>query len=116
MTMMSLRTLLEKSSDADLLHKMVGFAAQRQMELEAEGLTGAGYREKSPDRLAPRNGYRDRTKSQVSSCLCEEINGKVKAFLDRPLGGLSRRRAPNPNTAEPKRFLSGRNGGWVDGR
>ena len=57
MTMMSLRTLLEKSSDADLLRKMVGFAAQRQMELEAEGLTGAGYREKSPDRLAPRNGY-----------------------------------------------------------
>lgn len=52
-------------------------------------MTGAGYREKSPDRLAPRNGYRDRTKSQVS-CFCEEINGKVKAFLDRPLGGLNR--------------------------
>ena len=30
------------------------------MELEVEGLTGAGYGEKSPERLAQRNGYRDR--------------------------------------------------------
>ena len=41
--MMSLRTLLEKSSDADLLREMVGFAAQRLMELEVEGLTGAAH-------------------------------------------------------------------------
>ena len=39
--MMNLRALLEKSSDADLLREMVGFAAQRLMELEVEGLTGA---------------------------------------------------------------------------
>ena len=58
--MMSLRTLLEKSADADLLREMVGFAAQRLMELEVESLTGAGYGEKSADRLAQRNGYRDR--------------------------------------------------------
>ena len=37
--MMSLRTLLEKSADADLLREMVGFAAQRLMELEVESLT-----------------------------------------------------------------------------
>ena len=37
--MMSLRTLLEKSADADLLREMVGFAAQRLMELEVETLT-----------------------------------------------------------------------------
>src|SRR5512132_2191949 len=149
--MMSLRALLEKTPDADLLREMIGFAAQRLMELEVEGLTGAGYREKSSERLAQRNGYRDRTwetragtlelripklrkgcyfpgfleprrmaekaltavvqeayiqgvstrsvddlvkalgmtvisKSQVSR-LCEEIDGKVKAFLDRPLEG-----------------------------
>src|SRR5262249_34787874 len=56
--MMRLRTLLEKSSDADLLREMVGFAAQRLMELEVESLTGAG--ERSPERINHRNGYRDR--------------------------------------------------------
>ena len=56
--MMNLRALIEKSPDADLL---IGFAAQRLMELEVEGLTGAAYGEKAPERLAQRNGYRDRT-------------------------------------------------------
>jgi putative transposase len=149
--MMTLRTLLEKSSDADLLREMIGFAAQRLMELEVESQTGAGYGEKNPERLAQRNGYRDRiwetragaielripklrkgsyfpgfleprrmaekaltavvqeayvhgvstrsvddlvkamgmsgiSKSQVSR-LCEEIDEKVKAFLNRPLEG-----------------------------
>jgi transposase-like protein len=149
--MMSLRTLLEKSSDADLLREMVGFAAQRLMELEMESLTGAAPGERSPDRINHRNGYRDRdwetragtvelripklrkgsyfpvfleprrmaekaltaviqeayihgvstrsvddlvramgmsgiSKSQVSR-LCEEIDGKIEAFLNRPLEG-----------------------------
>jgi putative transposase len=57
---MSLRALLEKSSDADLLREMIGFTAQRLMELEVEGLTGAAYGEKSAERLVQRNGYRDR--------------------------------------------------------
>jgi len=149
--MMNLRTLLEKSSDADLLREMIGFTAQRLMELEVEGKTGAGYGEKSAERLVQRNGYRDRlwetragtvelripklrkgsyfpafleprrlaekaltavvqeayvqgvstrsvddlvkamgmsgiSKSQVSR-LCEEIDERVKAFLNRPLEG-----------------------------
>src|SRR5881397_2672740 len=149
--MMSLRTLLEKSSDADLLREMVGFAAQRLMELEVESLTGAAHGERSPDRINHRNGYRDRiwetragavelripklrkssyfpvfleprrlaekalaavvqeayvhgvstrsvddlvkamgmsgiSKSQVSR-LCEEIDERVQAFLDRPIEG-----------------------------
>jgi transposase-like protein len=58
--MMSLRALLEKSSDAELLREMVGFAAQRLMELEVESLTGAAHGERSPERINHRNGYRDR--------------------------------------------------------
>jgi transposase-like protein len=58
---MNLRALVEKSPDADLLREMIGFAAQRLMELEVEGQTGAGYGEKNPERLAQRNGYRERT-------------------------------------------------------
>jgi len=149
--MMTLRTLLEKSSDTDLLREMIGFTAQRLMALEVEGLTGAAPGERSPDRINQRNGYRDRvwetragtvelhipklrkgsyfpafleprrmaekaltaviqeayvqgvstrsvddlvkamgmsgiSKSQVSR-LCEEIDGKVKAFLERPIEG-----------------------------
>ena len=38
--MMTLRALLEKSSDADLLREMIGFTAARLMALEVEGLAG----------------------------------------------------------------------------
>jgi putative transposase len=58
--MMSLRTLLEKSADADLVREMVGFAAQRLMELEVESLTGAAQGKRSLDRVNHRNGYHDR--------------------------------------------------------
>ena len=149
--MMNLQALVGKSADGDFLREMIGFAAQRLMELEVGGLTGAAFGEKDVDRLAQRNGYRDRdwetragtvelripklrkgsyfpgfleprrmaekaltaviqeayiqgistrsvddlvkamgmsgiSKSQVSR-LCEEIDGRVKAFLDRPIEG-----------------------------
>ena len=46
--MMDLRELVEKSGDADLLREMIGFAAERLMELEVSGQTGAAYGEKNP--------------------------------------------------------------------
>jgi putative transposase len=57
---MNLRDLLEKTADSDLLREMIGFSAQRLMELEVESLTGAPHGARAPDRLTHRNGYRER--------------------------------------------------------
>lgn len=57
---MDLRTAIEKADDGDFLREMIGFAAQRLMDLEVETLAGAGYGERSPQRQTQRNGYRDR--------------------------------------------------------
>ena len=47
--------------------------AERLMELEVQGVTGAGYGERTGARLAQRNGYRDR--------IWENRAGTVERFL-----------------------------------
>ena len=57
---MNLQDLLEKTTDPDFLRTMIGFTAQRLMELGIEGRTGAAAGARSPERITQRNGYRDR--------------------------------------------------------
>jgi putative transposase len=59
-TTLDLRELLEKTANTDFLREMIGFTAQRLMELEVETLTGAAHGSRSVDRLTHRNGYRGR--------------------------------------------------------
>ena len=57
---MALAELADKGADVDMLRQMVQFMAQRLMDMDVETLCGAGYDEKSAERLNSRNGVRDR--------------------------------------------------------
>jgi transposase-like protein len=85
----NLQALLGKSADADFLREMIGFAAQRLMDLEVGSLTGAGYGEKSSDRLVQRNGYRERVAAHTFDRQVTEL--KIRAAI---LNRFSRMGAP----------------------
>jgi len=55
---MVLIELVEKAADADLVHEMLTFAADRMMDAEAEALTGAAKGTPTPLRENQCNGYR----------------------------------------------------------
>lgn len=63
MTKMEAATILRKrleEAGTDQLREMVQMFAEALMSAEADGLCGAGYGERSPDRVNHRNGYRTR--------------------------------------------------------
>ena len=53
----ALRELLERGSDMTFLRKVIGFAAQRLMELEVDGLCGATHGERSDSRTNQRQRH-----------------------------------------------------------
>jgi transposase-like protein len=83
--------LTEKAPDADLLREMIGIAAQRLRELEVGELTGGAYGERSAERLAQRNGHRDRD--------CETRAGRVELRIPK-----LRRGSCFPGFLEPRRM------------
>lgn len=56
----ALTRLVEKAPDADFLREMIGFAAERLMAMEVDGLCGAAHGERNAERSNHRNGYRER--------------------------------------------------------
>ena len=56
---MAFRIPLRATSDANLQHEMIAFAAESSMVPEMQALTGFGQEEPTPDRLRYRNGYAD---------------------------------------------------------
>jgi putative transposase len=58
--MMNLRAMIEKSPDADLLREMIGFAAQRLMELAAKNSVRKGRSSGPFERLVGRDNLANR--------------------------------------------------------
>jgi transposase-like protein len=58
---MTLLGAIQKSDDGDFLKTVAEAALQRIMDFDVENLVGAARHERSADRLAYRNGYRERS-------------------------------------------------------
>jgi transposase-like protein len=61
---------LEQASP-DLLREMLASFAEQLMGAEVDGICGAGYGERSPDRVNSRNGYRPREWETSVEWVCQ---------------------------------------------
>src|SRR3954463_5968443 len=87
---MALLELIEKSADTDLIREMLGFAAERMMDLEVQACTGAAHGVRDPARVVQRNGYRARA--------WETRAGRIELQIPR-----LRRGSYFPSFLEPRR-------------
>ena len=78
---MALQALLEKTPDADYLRQMIGFAAQRLMELDIESRTGAAHGERSADRLVSATATATATGRRAPGWWSYAFQGERAAFV-----------------------------------
>ena len=82
-----LQAAVQNADAGDFLRALIGYAAQRLMDLEVEAVTGAGYGERSPERQTRRNGYRDRqwqTRAGAVDDMVQAMGGTFSSFARDP--------------------------------
>ena len=87
---------MEKALDADILRDMIAFAAERLMEMEVGAKTGAGFGERSADRLAQQRNAIATGTFETRAGLVELRIPKLKQGLVLPTPAKASRR-PSPS-------------------
>ena len=102
------------SASPDLLRSMLSTFIQTVMGADADALCGAGYGERSPDRVNSRNGYRhrdfDTRVGTLDVAVPKLLSGSY--FPDWLLERRTRANAPWCPSSRPRTCSGCRPGGW----